>query len=749
MQLTIKQEEGLKIAVSRYNAKEKYTIIAGFAGCGKAQPVNTIIPTPNGNKKLGELKIGDYVFDRLGKPTKVLGIYPQGQKEVYEVVLRDGRKTKCCKDHLWSYWTSKGNLYTKTTEQLLSQGLQRRSRSYKYAIPTMTAPVEFNKNIKLALDPYIVGAFLGDGCCKERQLTFSSQDEELVKELSQLLKAEGYCRKSEYNYSWTFILPKEKRTFYNNIENIKFLTKDVFQGFDKEIITGAENKRIPSLYKYASIKDRYDLVQGLLDTDGSISHNDGRFSITFSSISLGLIQDLQEVLYSLGYISNVSIDNRQEKYSLGVCYRLSINIPNEEKYKLFRLSRKKNIALCAKDIPKKHKYDRTSIVSIRSLKYTEEMLCIKVDNDEELYLTNDYIVTHNTTLVKFIISALPNIDPCKDVCYTSFTGKATQELLKKGNKNVSTLHKLLYDTRPMANGGFYRVPKTSIDYKIVVVDEISMVPKELMDLLLCHRCYVIGLGDPAQLPPVSKDADNHLLDKPHIFLDEIMRQAQDSEIIRLSMDIREGKLLTPYKGSEVQIIKKADLSTGMLTWADQILVGTNATRNQINNQMRYLLGRTDVPETGDKIICLRNYWEDCNSNGDPLVNGMIGFLKEPIKTTVVLKSLYKTLPGLQATVEDERGYIFNNLLLDNQLILNGEKSLTPKQEYAARKKHERVPYEFAYGYAITYWKSQGSEFDKVLVVEEGFPYDKVTHQKAMYTAVTRAKEKLVLSLKED
>ena len=107
--------------------------------------------------------------------------------------------------------------------------------------------------------------------------------------------------------------------------------------------------------------------------------------------------------------------------------------------------------------------------------------------------------TGKSTLVKFIISALPDIKPDQDVIYTSFTGKATQVLQKKGNKNVSTLHKLLFESIPKADGTFYRKPREFIPYKIVVVDECSMVPKELLQRLIKYPVYVICLRRPRSI----------------------------------------------------------------------------------------------------------------------------------------------------------------------------------------------------------------------------------------------------------
>lgn len=753
MQLTTKQMEGLKLATEAYCRKDPYVCISGYAGAGKAQPINTIIPTPEGNKQLKDLKVGDYVFDRLGKPTKVLGIFPQGKKEVYQITLQDGRTTLCCKDHLWSYWTSKGNLCTKTTEYMLNSGLQRPGRNFKYCIPTMTNQIEFALKPNLPVDPYIVGAFLGDGCCKERQLTFSSSDEELVAEISFLLGAEDYKRNSDNNYNWTFFLPLDKRSYYNNIENTKFLTHKVFQGFEEEIITKAENKKIPIIYKYASIEDRYALVQGLLDTDGSISRYDGKYSIRFTSISLNLIQDLQEVLYSLGYGSNISKDNRSEKYSTSICYSLNINISNQEKYKLFRLSRKKSIALQAKGIIKKHKYDRTSIVDIRPLGYEEEMLCIKVDNNEELYLTNDYIVTHNTTLVRFIIDNL-NLDPEKEVAYVAFTGKSAEVLRTMGNPGAITAHKLLYSAKQKANGQYAFYPRKTLrnhSLKLIVADEVSMLPKTMWDLLLRHKIFVLATGDPFQLPPVVASDDNHILDAPHVFLDEIMRQAKESEIIRLSMNIREMKPIRPELGKEIQVFRQEDITADMLTWADQIITATNETRANINNLMRRLANRGDKPEVGDKIICLRNSWGVCSDQGNPLVNGSIGWIKEAHLEKVYYRfssSKKLTAPVLYATI-DNGIETYTDVPVDYNTLINGKKTFSPKQEYVLRKwdDNPELPIEFDYGYAITCHRAQGSQWNKVLVYEERFPFNRIEHARWLYTAVTRPSEKLILGLR--
>lgn len=374
-------------------------------------------------------------------------------------------------------------------------------------------------------------------------------------------------------------------------------------------------------------------------------------------------------------------------------------------------------------------------------------------NNQKFTVIAGFAGSGKSTLVKFIIEALSmcGIDPERDVCFCAYTGKACNVLQKKGNQNVSTLHKLLYEHIPKVDGTFFRKKKDFIEYKIIVVDECSMMPKELMEDLHRHNdIYIIYLGDPFQLPPVDKNADNHLLDKPHIFLDEIMRQAAESEIIRLTMDIRNKCPIQYMHGREVQILPKEEITTGMLTWADQVIVGTNNTRIAFNNQMRQLLGHGDMPEDGDKVICLRNYWDILSNQESPLVNGMIGYLSNTYNSFLRVPAWAGPegdVALIGANVVSDAKETYQNLEMDKKLILTGSAGLSWKTAYKlakCKKVHYPIPLEFTYGYAITCHKAQGSEWDKVLVVEEKFPYEQNEHARWLYTACTRAVDRLVL-----
>ena len=391
-------------------------------------------------------------------------------------------------------------------------------------------------------------------------------------------------------------------------------------------------------------------------------------------------------------------------------------------------------------------------------KKQEEGLRIAVErykNNEPWTCISGYAGSGKSTLIKFIIAALDLTD--EEVCYVAFTGKAATVLQKKGCPNATTAHKLLYKARQKADGTFVFIPKTKFDleqYKVIVVDEVSMLPIQMWNKMLEHKIHIIATGDPGQLPPIDKEADNHVLDHPHIFLDEIMRQAQDSEIIRLSMWVREGKDIKnfPCENKQVQIFSESESNIGMYNWADQVLCATNNTRNSINNFMRKEKGFGLEPAIGDKIIGLHNHWEYFSNTGNSvLTNGTIGYIENYEINMRYLPRYISSEPiaymHTNIKVEDEDNEFFYGTPIDYKALTKNEPALTPRQSYLMKKNKNitiEPPFDFAYAYAITTHKAQGSEWDKVLVVEERFPFDKEEHIKWLYTAATRAKEKLVI-----
>lgn len=374
---------------------------------------------------------------------------------------------------------------------------------------------------------------------------------------------------------------------------------------------------------------------------------------------------------------------------------------------------------------------------------------------EKYVVISGYAGTGKTTLVRVIVEALDI--PEDKVVYASYTGKAAQVLRQMGNKNACTLHKLLYDAKPRPDGSFFFMPKESLSEEVVVIDEVSMVPQKMIEQLLRHKVFVIFMGDPGQLPPIDKDNANHLLDNPHVFLDEVMRQAKDSDIIQLSMKIRNGEPIAPFHGNDCVVIKHSDLNTGMLTWADQVICATNKSRISLNNQMRTIKGFGSEPQEGDKVICLRNYDDKWTTTGEVMVNGTVGELGSVFKTWWQPPHFLCDRPVdiLSGDIVTDDGD-FINIAMDYKQLTTGERFTDNRTLYKLGTYYNKkimndggkspVPIEIAYAYAITCHKAQGSQYNKVLILEERFPFDREEHKRWLYTAVTRAVEKVVLVL---
>lgn len=341
-------------------------------------------------------------------------------------------------------------------------------------------------------------------------------------------------------------------------------------------------------------------------------------------------------------------------------------------------------------------------------------------------------------------------------------------LKQKGCPNPTTAHKLLYYAKQMPNGKYVFKPRPVLenDYKLIVVDEVSMLPKDMWYLLLSHGVYVIACGDPGQLPPINKEQRNDVLDNPHIFLDEIMRQAQDSAIIRLSMHIRDGQDFRtfPTVSGEVRIIPhKAKLVANeddyrsCLLGAGQIICSTNQQRNYLNNTVRHYLGRGPEPEVGDRVIGLTNHWDFLSKQLTALTNGAIGNITDMKKKIQKYPARLK-LPDVDILTTDivmEDDDCFTHVPIDYKQILTGTPSLSPQdlyklnsyvKNYNGKGPLPDVPYDFVYGYAITCWKAQGSEWENVLGFDAGWVRNKNKEEytQYLYTLVTRASKAVIL-----
>lgn len=343
-----------------------------------------------------------------------------------------------------------------------------------------------------------------------------------------------------------------------------------------------------------------------------------------------------------------------------------------------------------------------------------------------------YAGTGKTYLVRAIIDAMGLSAWEYDVA--TFTGKAALVLQQNGFHNAMTLHKLLFNSVRLPDGAFIHRAKPVKDkslanLKVIIIDEISMVPNAILAQAAKHGIFIIALGDPFQLPPIGED--NGLLKNPHVFLKDIMRQAEGNSIIEWSMKVREGRRFKWENDANVQIVELDDVVDGMYHWADQIICATNKTRKSINSFMRRDLGFTNVlPENGDKIIATRNNWDRVHTEGYAWVNGTIGTIQNVVYGEELPLRGQKFVADV---VPDYLDIPFMGVEMDG----NPFKGMEP-MEVLGKKKIESVDF----GYAITTHKSQGSQYPKILLFEEDWRSDQALQM--LYTGGTRAQEKLVV-----
>lgn len=394
---------GLVNTVTRGARLKKFYLRSAPTGWGKAIPDYTLIPTPLGFRRVGDIRPGDYLFDRTGKPTKVLQIHPQPQeKEIWKVTFLDGRVAECCEDHLWEYWydSHRGKASrVESVKQIYERSLKLKNglktsegRGYRFQVRNNQAVEYEEKNY--SVHPFVMGALLGDGSFRyssmNKALTFSSMDDELPNRIANLLGDKIIAKKSsELNYLYTF---KNKNDLKHNL-----WVEEILKDYSSLWQTKSENKFIPNEYLQGSIEQRYELLRGLLDTDGGI---DSKGRISFTTISEKIANNVMELTRSLGMIPTITMDKREEKYAEGKCYRINIQCKKELKDKLFTLERKKKIAIDYINNGKREEYKEfNSIVSIEKTSQKTSMTCFTVDNEEHLFLMNDFIVTHNTRMM--------------------------------------------------------------------------------------------------------------------------------------------------------------------------------------------------------------------------------------------------------------------------------------------------------------------------------------------------------------
>jgi exodeoxyribonuclease-5 len=326
--------------------------------------------------------------------------------------------------------------------------------------------------------------------------------------------------------------------------------------------------------------------------------------------------------------------------------------------------------------------------------------------------------TGKTTLARHLAEGIEG-----SVKFAAFTGKAALVMRNKGCESASTIHSLIYRARESGveqpNFELWDDAPAS-KAKLIVIDECSMVDEDLGRDLLSFGAPLLVLGDPAQLPPI-QGGGFFTEAEPDAMLTEVHRQAKDDPIVRLSMDVREGLGIEPGRYGDSEVVRRDSLDPDRVMAADQILVGRNATRRAYNLRVREKQDIVDpLPVAGDKLVCLRN------NRKKGLFNGGLWRVKARAQS----KSRIVTM---RLTPDEEFGGRATKVSVRADCFAGGIEDIPWEQ---------RRPYdEFDFGYVLTVHKSQGSQWDDVVLFDESFAFGEA-RARWLYTGITRAAKRL-------
>jgi len=402
------------------------------------QPYYEKVLTPSGFTTMGDLQINDYVISENGDSIRITDIHEKGVKDVYRLYLKDGRFVDCCLDHYWNVRTKKIGYFTVNTKFLIDY-----IKKEDFYLPQIK-PVKYSVNNNLKIHPYLLGVLIGDGCFTHSHIRYSNIDNELIEKIDKICD-DLNLRTVKNNISYN-IISKDKlvQRGSKEIKLTNLISNEVFTGFLKDVkeylnfnnnstiikrcinnsivnnikyeytdkISKSNNllreylhecklfgkksweKFIPQEYKFSSIENRLELLRGLLDTDGTIKKNG---EITYTTTSIKLAEDIKEIVLSLGgsariyepkFIKRNQILNGDVVIQRRQTYTVYIKFHNNN-INPFYIKRKSERFKPLNDYSLK-------IVKIENIGIKEKMRCISVDSETSLYLTNNFIATHNS-----------------------------------------------------------------------------------------------------------------------------------------------------------------------------------------------------------------------------------------------------------------------------------------------------------------------------------------------------------------
>lgn len=556
----------------------------GANGVGKASSCHSLVKTPNGWIQMGDIKVGQLLRMPDGSVAPVTGVYPQGRMPLFKVTFADGRSTEVTEDHLWTVfshrWGQTGTRGTKTitTRELnhfLCESNERGNKPwYNLFVPTITHPSLPDK--ELPIHPYVLGALLGDGCLSTPQLRFSTNDVEMVEHLDCLTDNTVTFSKDTNPADWRIggsCLKEHVRSL--GLLGCKSNTKFVPHSYLEE----------------TSQQQKLDLLAGLLDTDGTVGKTK---NVSFCSVSEQLAKNVQYLVRSLGGKATITTRHPHYLNKEGVhvqgqtAYNVSIRYHSPTN--LFRLTRKVNKL---SEGETQYAKEGLRIVSVEQVEEGEAQ-CIMVDHPDHLYITDDFIVTHNTVVVNALSYALYDkaiSDISKDNLVNNQNKKNMEVTIKFEKDGDEYFIRRVRKSRAGAAGNFVEFKKNGND---ITRGEHSRVTNEaIVNVLgvpweLFSRIVVFSA---TSTPFLDMPVRHPTIPNQTAFIEELFDLKTLSEKAKvLKEHIKETELRLDTLKQKVELLKKEhERHHTQVTSAEQRVVNWEMTRrNEIGDMQRKL-----------------------------------------------------------------------------------------------------------------------------------------------------------------
>lgn len=480
-------------------------IAVAATGAGKAQPLTSKLLTPSGWICMGDVAIGMEIVDpTTGRSAPVLGVFPQGVTDVYQIEFHDGTTVECCGEHLWDTHFPIKSHSAKTERKVVSTRAmldfmdQKKSNKFtpgNISIP-LTAPIVYSEytTVDPTIDPYLLGLLIGDGTLHSN-LTISSKDEEIINAVTVIV--------NQYGLNLNYVSGVDYRITHGNKGKGNPLVELLKQLNLWGCLSQAKFLP-PECFRY-SVENREALIQGLMDSDGTV---DSKGNCSYTTVSRQLSNDVANICRSLGMICTV-VDRgipTNGNYSRLDCY-----IQSKCPSKLFRLSRKQTRC---RETHADGRIELTKrVVSITQIADSETQ-CIYVDSPSHLYVTDGFNVTHNTMICASLSQQYINmglkvviIVPSQDLIEQTrddFTNWNITNGEYSGDRKDYLDHNCVISTWQALKN----VPQLMSGFDVVIVDEChGAKAKELSDLLLVHgRNIAHRFGVTGTIPKAKSDA---------------------------------------------------------------------------------------------------------------------------------------------------------------------------------------------------------------------------------------------------